>query len=286
MANQNDLFSLLGGVGGTALGGPVGGALGGGLGSVLGGLFSDAPDYTSIYGSLNVPDAQTLINAGKLGPTAYDQVKEDPATRAAQMQALAYLQNVGTQNGMDLQSQVAQREAMNAANQNDAANRAAVLNNMAMRGMRGGGAELAAQLSGAQSSAQANAMAGQRAAADARTRALQSMMGAGQLGGQVRGQDWSNATDRAAARDRIAQFNAQNARSAYEDAFRMGLAKAQGMSGAAQAQYGRDVNMGGAAGTLAGGAAGYGLDALMKRRSQPISWSQYDPKYQGFKLED
>lgn len=269
----DQLLQIALGVGGTALGGPVGGAIGGGLGTLLGGLLTDAPKYTDIYGNIRVPTAEELAAAGNIEGTAYDAISEDPLTRAAQMRALSYLQGIGESGGMDLQSQVAQQQALARSAQQDQANRQAVMESMARRGQAGSGAELAANLSGAQSSAQANAMAGSQFAADARTRALQAMMGSGQLGGQVRGQDWSNASDRAQARDRIAAFNAQNKRSALGESLAGQMAKAHGQMGASQAQYGRDVALGGAAGTLAGGATGYGIGALTdeERRKKKLS---------------
>jgi hypothetical protein len=257
---------------GAALGpwGIAGGALLGGVGSIAGGLLSDASDPEEIYRNLSIPDIQTLIAAGQLDPSAFDQIREDPAARAAQMEALGYMQNLGREGGMDLQAKVAHEQAIQRANQNDQSNRMAVLNNMAMRGMRGSGSELAATLSGQQSSAQANAMAGASAAAQARQRALQAMMGAGQMGGQVRGQDYQVASDRAAARDRIAQFNAQNRRSAYEQNTGWQMQKAGAQAGAAQQSYQRDVNTGGAIGSVAGGAAGAGMDynALAKKQAE------------------
>jgi hypothetical protein len=67
-----------------------------------------------------------------------------------------------------------------------------------------------AQLQNQQGAAQQSANAGQDAAVAARQRALQSMMGAGALGGQMHQQDYGEAAQRAAAQDRINQFNVMN----------------------------------------------------------------------------
>lgn len=276
MGLKNAGSGALSGAGAGAAFGPYGAAIGGVAGGAFGLLGDDGPDLEEIYGSLSVPDIQALIAAGKVGPTAYDQITEDPATRAAQMEALAGLQNVGREQGMDLQSRVAQQEAQQRANQNDQANRAAVLEQMAQRGMRGGGSELAAQLSGAQSSAQANSMSGARFAADARTRALQAMAQAGQLGGQVRGQDYSHAADRAAARDRISAFNANNSRSAYETNFNMGLAKARGMAGTEAEGYQRGNEQAASAGRLGGQT----LDEIEKRKKPGTGSTYQEPSFQ------
>jgi len=256
----------LGGTGAGSLLGPVGGLVGGGIGSLIGGLTSDVPDYQSIYGGVHVPTVEELTKAGSINGTAYNQIQEDPATRQAQMAALNQIIGMGSQGGMDMQSRVAQQQALDSSNQAATSARKSALDNMAMRGQRSGGAALAAQLSGQQQEAMSNARAGAQFAGDARTRALQALSSGGQMAGQVRGQDWSNASDRAAARDRISQFNAQNARSAYDQNTAWQMQRAAGMAGAAQDQYKRETGMGQAVGTGLGGLAGYGADYLNRKK--------------------
>lgn len=281
MGAKKALSGAMSGAGAGAAFGPYGAIIGGVGGGLVGALSDDGPDLQAIYGDLDIPTVEKLIAAGRLNGTAYDQIREDPATREAQMRALAYLQNVGSAGGMDLQSRAAQDQAMQRQAQRDRAARMAVLNNMASRGMRGGGAELAASLADQQSSANANAMASTQAAAQARSRALQAFINSGQLGGQVRGQDWSNASQRAEARDAIARFNSQNARSAYSQNMDWQLAKARGMAGAEQEGYQRSNEQAGAAGYLGGGAYG-ALDDWQKRNQRPGGGSSYaQPTWNG-----
>ncbi len=82
---------------------------------------------------------------------------------------------------------------------------------MQARGQAGGGAELAAQLQAAQGGSDQASEAGDRIAAMAQERALNAIGQAGQLGGQVRAQDFDVNRLRAAARDEMDRFNIQNA---------------------------------------------------------------------------
>ena len=261
------------------LGTLIGGAIGGVGGALIGAFQGDGPDLNAIYGNLSPTDVQTLINAGQINGNAYDQISMDPATRAAQMQALAYMANVGNTQGMDLQSQVAEQQALNAANQNDRANREAALNQMAMRGQMNGGAALAAQLANEQISAQANSMAGAQYAADARQRALAAMAQAGQLGGQVRGQDWSQQAARAQAQNAINQWNAANARSAYEQNWNEQVQKAGGQANVQPTAYAQNIGQGAALGQLGGmGASWWQQQQKQKPQQQPTSGYDFENK--------
>jgi hypothetical protein len=241
--------------------------LGAGGASWLSDLLNDDPDGYEIFRNLKTPGADELRKAGELGPSAYEGISEDPALRDAQLQALGYLQNLGNQQGMDMGAKVAHQEAMAATAQQERSNRGAIMEDAAQRGMRGSGNELLSQLVGSQGSAQRNAMAGQRAAADARMRALQAMVGAGQLGGQVRGQDWQQNAEKARARDTIGAFNAANSRSAISEDFAGRLARAQGMASGAQQSRDNRIASAGAGGTLAGGLGGVGLDWWQQNRN-------------------
>jgi hypothetical protein len=252
------------GAGAGAAFGPWGVLAGGALGGVAGLLGGDDYDPSKAYEGIDIPDVAELENAGRIDGSAFDSLSEDPATRMAQLSALSQMKEAASSGGMDLQSRVAQDQMINRSNQNDAANRAAALNQMAMRGQASGGGALAAQLSGAQSSAQANAMGGAQMASDARSRALQAMSAYGQQAGQIRGQDWSNASDKAAARDRINQFNSQNAQNAYRSNMGWQLQKAGGQAGAEEFNRENDLTLPTAASV--GKLGGQMLDPLRKKQ--------------------
>lgn len=179
-------------------------SLGGGIFGNLLGSGDDARARQQYLDALSQLQ-QTNVEAPS---TAYDSISMDPATRAAQMSALQSLQSEADRGGMSVNDRVAQAQAMTAAAQQERGSREALNQEMAARGMRGSGYGYAAALANQQGAASRNAATGATTAANARTRALQSLQEAGQLGGQVRGQDWQQASARAQAQDAINKFNA------------------------------------------------------------------------------
>jgi len=142
-----------------------------------------------------------------LGPSAEEQITEDPRLRAAQLAALEQMTKQSTA-GMSDQARLQMAQAQMQAGQQARANREAAMAQAARRGVGGSGIALATQAMGDQDVYGQNYMAGMNAAAmdeDARYRALQGMA---DIGGQMRGQDFDINQARASAADRIKQFNA------------------------------------------------------------------------------
>lgn len=137
------------------------------------------------------------------------QIQEDPSLRNAQTNALQGLQQRGA-TGLTAVERGAFNEARNKAAKEAEAKREQVIQNLAQRGMGGSGAEIAAQLGASQNSDQELAAEGDRLAATAAQNALQATAQAGQLGGQIRGQDFSVAGTKAQAEDALNQFNISN----------------------------------------------------------------------------
>jgi hypothetical protein len=88
--------------------------------------------------------------------------------------------------------------------------REAILQNAQARGVAGSGLELAQSMLAQQQASNRAAQQGLDVASMAQQRALQAILQGGQLGGQIRGQDFEEQARVAAAKDAIAQFNAQN----------------------------------------------------------------------------
>lgn len=126
------------------------------------------------------------------------------------MAALDSLIDEGRSNGLTIQDRAAMNDTLNTVNQNEKSNRDAVLQNMQARGRGGSGFELASLLSGNQGSANRAATEGLDIASESRTRALNDLMEAGQLGGQIQNQDFNQQAQIAKAKDLINQFNATN----------------------------------------------------------------------------
>ena len=142
-----------------------------------------------------------------------NDIQVDPNTRQAQMNALAKMQDITANNGMDAQEKQQVQQVNNAANTNEKGQRDAIVQNAAQRGVGGSGAEFQAQLLASQSDANTAANQGMSAQSLASQRALQALAGTGAMAGTVRSQDYSQAANAATAQDSINRFNAANSQS-------------------------------------------------------------------------
>lgn len=152
------------------------------------------------------PEMQQAI---QLGQSAMQGVQTDPRLQASQMQALQQVAGMAAGNPSAADTAGFELARQNAAGEMQAKNNQ-VLQEMQQRGQAGSGAELLAKLknnqSGAQMLQQADLQQAQ-AMQQARMAALSQQAG---MATSIRGQDFSQASDLANAKDKIAQFNAQN----------------------------------------------------------------------------
>ena len=153
------------------------------------------------------PELETAVN---LGPSEMGGIATDPKLRQAQMDALLKLQEVGAGGGRDAQFLSDQARLESDINTNNAGNQGAIMQNLATRGMSGGGSELVARNMSAQQSSNRQAQMAMDANAQAQKRALDAIMQSGQLGGQMQNQDFSQQAQKAQASDEINRFNAAN----------------------------------------------------------------------------
>jgi len=144
-----------------------------------------------------------------IGFSQVSQIQEDITLRQAQTDALRGLQD-RAQMGITAQERgdlnTIRREVAREAE----ARRQQVLQQMQARGLGGSGAELAGQLQASQAGAELASQEGDRIAAMAQRNALQAMTQAGQMGGQIRGQDFDVARAKAAAADEFRRFDVAN----------------------------------------------------------------------------
>lgn len=150
-----------------------------------------------------------MIQAVNLGVSQASQVQTDPALQQAQMQALQSLQQQG-KGGMNMQEQANLAQIQNQLGNQEKAQQASIMQNMAQRGLGGGGAELAARLSAQQGGANQASQAGLQMAGQAQQNALQALMQGGQLGGQMQAQQFGQNMQKANAADQFSRFNVQN----------------------------------------------------------------------------
>lgn len=214
---------------GASVGGPWGAVIGGAAGYLMGSdddgkaggtledLMKEArniplpilkeyyPELYQVVVQLN-PEVETAVN---LGPSEMQGISTDPALRQAQMNALAKLEEVGA-TGMSAGDRARQMQIENEVNTNFQGNEGAIMQNMATRGMSGGGTELVARNMNAQNASNRQAQMAMETKAQAEKRALDALMQSGQLSGQMQSQDFSQAAQKAQAADAISKFNATN----------------------------------------------------------------------------
>ena len=153
------------------------------------------------------PELETAVN---LGPSEMGGIATDPRLRQAQLDALSQLQEVGAAGGRDAQFLADQARLESDINTNNAGNQGAIMQNLATRGMSGGGSELVARNMSAQASSNRQAQMAMDSNAQAQKRALDAIMQSGQLGGQMQNQDFNQQAQKAQASDEINRFNAAN----------------------------------------------------------------------------
>ena len=158
------------------------------------------------YSAIGVPDLQNAT-AEQTGANAFDSVQMDPQTRAYQMQALSRLGDEVNTKGLTAEDQAAQQQALQQAGRFEAGQRGAAEQRAASRGMGGAMSSQLAALQGQQSAInQANTNAVDLAGQN-RQRYMQALSQLGNQAGNVRGQDWQQASARAQAQNQINQFN-------------------------------------------------------------------------------
>lgn len=151
-----------------------------------------------------------LAELSLMGSSAMNDISVDPRLENSQMGALAALEEVVRSGGMTTADEAALGRVQSQVAQADRGRRDAIRQGMAARGMGGSGMELLSMLDSSQAATDRASQAGLDIAGMAEQRALDAMMQGGQLAGSIRGQDFGEQAQIAAANDAIAQFNAAN----------------------------------------------------------------------------
>jgi len=156
-------------------------------------------------GQMTPEDAETYL----LEASAQEQVSTDPRLRQAQMNALSQLEGVA-QSGLTVGDRGDLQRIQGEAAAAEKGQRDAILQNAQSRGVAGSGMELASQMMAQQQGANRASQQGFDVAKQAQARALEAMLQSGNLGGQIRTQDFGEQSKLAEARDAISRFNTQN----------------------------------------------------------------------------
>lgn len=169
-----------------------------------------APEYQDV--DMQGPEKASDVKYDPITGNAYAGISVDPSYIAAQRAQLDALSDLARNGGMNAQDAANLNAIQTNANQQAKANRDAVLQQAAMRGQGNiGGNALVSQMIANQGAANQMNQGGLDVAGQAQARALQAMMGAGQLGGQMQNQAWNQQAQAAQAQNAINQFNASNA---------------------------------------------------------------------------
>lgn len=159
-----------------------------------------------MQGQITPEEAQVISQ----DPSAFLNIEENPVVAKAQMQALQKLQGIADAGGLDAQGKARLMDVINEFETSARGANEAIMENAAQRGIGGSGLELANRLVGTQESAGRASRNAVDVAAEAERRALDAIMESGRLSGDIRGQDYRVAADKAAAIDAINNFNTRN----------------------------------------------------------------------------
>lgn len=144
----------------------------------------------------------------QVGDTALGGIQVDPSGQLAQQQALAGLQDLIANGGLNLGDRKAINDVNGMLSQGDMSRRKGLANDFAARGQLGAGAQLAMALQGQQSDAMNANDRAESVAAQAQSRALQAMLEKGRMGRGMTNDKYSRDAEAARARDAIEARNA------------------------------------------------------------------------------
>ncbi len=180
------------------------------------------------------------LQAAQMGETGLAQVQYDPRMLEAEMSALRALEEQGRE-GLTAQDRAAMAQFERETGQAARGRRGAIEQSMRSRGISGSGLDLVAQLQSAESANELAAMKALEREGMAAQRRTQGQLSAGQMAGQLGSRQFQQAAERAAAQDRINQFNAANRMNAQQYNIGMGAETAanrlKAQTGGAQMRY-------------------------------------------------
>lgn len=217
---------------------------------VLKELALKGPEYAGdvLAPRIAAPEKVNYTDVGTVqqGDTEMKNVSTDPRLAQAQMAALAQMQGIAADGGMNLRDKANLSKIQGETSQADRGRREAILQNMQARGMGGSGAELLAQLQSSQAATDRSAQQGLDVAAMAQERALQAMMQSGQMGGDIRAQSFGEQAKVASAQDAINNFNTSNTNQGNQfnasNTLKTGMFNSDATTGVNKAQAGIDLD--------------------------------------------
>ncbi len=157
----------------------------------------------SVQGTVN-PGAIQVANQA---PSAYNNISLDPATRAAQMQALSQFQQIANTPGLDPASKLAMQQIVDSANEQSQGAQGAIQNQAQAEGQGGGDFALTQRALAAQGASNNAATQGMQAAAEAAANRQAALSQMASIGSNLEGSDYAMAQNKAAAQNAINATN-------------------------------------------------------------------------------
>ena len=152
------------------------------------------------------PEMEEAVN---VEVSKVSQIQEDKALRDNQVRALQEISKRG-RAGLTAEEKAEFNKSRGEVQRDLEAKNQQIIQNLAMRGQAGGGAEIASRLLASQESADRASEEADRINAAASARALEAIRESGQLSGQLRGQDFDIEATKAGAQDEFDRFNVEN----------------------------------------------------------------------------
>lgn len=175
---------------------------------------------------LQIPDPEQMklamerfVQVGELAPemeeqfkvaeTEYGKIQSDPKYKESRMRALSSLEEMGY-GGEGVADEAAREQAIIDSGAANRGRQEAVLGSMARRGQLGTGLELSARMDASQAEGDRLASNALSLESDRRKRAFDSIIGAGNLAGDMESDEFNRNAEVAKAKDAINMFNTTN----------------------------------------------------------------------------
>lgn len=143
-----------------------------------------------------------------LQQSGMDKISTDPRYKDAELAALQSMEE-RSKNGLTAADEADMYKLQRNVSTQNRGRMGAIQNNMAVRGMSGSGMDALMQMQANQDATDREALAAMEKAGQIQSNKMQASQQLGQMGSQLRGQDFNEQSQKARAADEIARFNAQ-----------------------------------------------------------------------------
>lgn len=158
-------------------------------------------------GELRPEDVETILQ----GPSAYQEIGADPRLRGAQTDTLGRYREIADAGGLDARAKLGLEDALDAQRTETRGQEGAIAANMRARGIGGSDMEALQRFVAQQGAAQRGSRAALEQAAIGQGRRDDALTQGATLAGNIRTQDFGEASAKAGATDAISRYNAVNA---------------------------------------------------------------------------